>query len=163
MGPVVLRAVVHTLGRGREAGWESSGVAEYTRRLARGSPAIAARLALYPTEEALRLGVARVRCPVVVLDRGGEEQPSTEELAEILFSEVFASSSTAAFVIGGASGLPSELRGPAAEAAPGAASFRRLSLGRLTFPHRLTRLLLLEQLFRAREHRAGSAYHQADG
>jgi len=51
------------------------------------------------------------------------------------------------FVIGGAFGL--EL--------PGADE--RLSLGPMTFPHQLARVLLLEQLFRAHKILAGEPYH----
>jgi len=51
------------------------------------------------------------------------------------------------FVIGGAFGL--EL--------PGADE--RLSLGPMTFPHQLARVVLLEQLFRAHKILAGEPYH----
>ena len=57
-----------------------------------------------------------------------------------------------AFVIGGADGLSTELRGSA---------HWRLRLSPITFPHELARLMLIEQLFRAQAILQGSPYHRA--
>lgn len=148
---LALRAVVHTVGRKREAGWESLAVAEYTKRLARGSPAVLARVALHPSQEALRIAAIELMSPVLVLDERGE-QLSTEEFGALLFGRLFAAEPRVSFVIGGAEGLPEELRT--------GQGFRRVSLSRLTLPHRVAHVLLLEQMFRARELRAGSGYHR---
>jgi 23S rRNA (pseudouridine1915-N3)-methyltransferase len=56
-----------------------------------------------------------------------------------------------ALVVGGADGLPPELVRQAAV---------RWSLGRLTLPHRLARLILLEQLYRALSILRGEPYHR---
>lgn len=57
-----------------------------------------------------------------------------------------------AFVIGGAEGLARDLV---------AAADSALSLGAMTWPHLLVRVLLAEQLFRAQSILAGHPYHRA--
>ncbi len=56
-----------------------------------------------------------------------------------------------AFLIGGADGLSSEIKNMA---------YWNISLSRLTFPHDIARLLLVEQLYRAKAIRQGSPYHR---
>ena len=55
------------------------------------------------------------------------------------------------FVIGGADGLNDALR---------ARADFILSFGRKTWPHRLSRVMLLEQLYRAQQINAGHPYHR---
>ena len=55
------------------------------------------------------------------------------------------------FVIGGALGLPHSLNNSASW---------QLSLSPLTFPHELARLLLIEQLYRAKNITQGGPYHK---
>jgi len=54
------------------------------------------------------------------------------------------------FIIAGAEGFSTEVLGLCQE---------RLSLSELTFPHKLARILLVEQLYRAQTIRAGHPYH----
>lgn len=54
------------------------------------------------------------------------------------------------FVIGGAEGFSDEMLKTANE---------RISLSDLTFPHKLARILLVEQLYRAQTIRSGHPYH----
>lgn len=76
---------------------------------------------------------------LVTLEVEGEALSSTE-LAQRLERWVSQGKGVVAFAIGGAEGLPAGIR---------ARSRFRLSLSRLTLPHRLARLILAEQLYRA--------------
>lgn len=93
-------------------------------------------------------------CPpnafVIALDEGGAELSSLE------FSERYqgwvAQGRPLYFLIGGAEGLDT----PVVRRADA-----RLSLGKLTWPHMLVRVLLAEQLFRAQAIASGHPYHRA--
>ena len=76
---------------------------------------------------------------VVALEVSGKPQTSTG-FAETLQRWVEAGQSPIAFVIGGAEGIPPSIRQRAA---------LQLSLSNMTLPHRLARLVLLEQVYRA--------------
>lgn len=86
----------------------------------------------------------------VALDLGAEA-PDSETLSRRLtaWTEL---SRPLAFVIGGAEGLDAAVMGRADHT---------LSLGRLTWPHMLVRVMLAEQLFRAQAIAAGHPYHRA--
>jgi 23S rRNA (pseudouridine1915-N3)-methyltransferase len=86
----------------------------------------------------------------VALDERGM-QPTSEELARLL-QEWTMRHGEVAFAIGGAHG-----HDPQALAAANA----QLSLGRITLPHQLAHLVLVEQLYRAASILAGSPYHHA--
>ncbi len=89
-------------------------------------------------------------CHAVVLDRTGKAYAS-EDLAVLLQSLEERPPQRTAFVIGGACGLS-----PAVLAAAGT----RLSLGPLTLPHQLARVVLGEQLYRATTILRGEPYHR---
>jgi 23S rRNA (pseudouridine1915-N3)-methyltransferase len=86
---------------------------------------------------------------VILLAAGGQEM-SSPELAAYLESRLEAHGDLA-FLIGGPLGF---------DAAVIAASHDRLSLSRLTFPHELARIVLLEQLYRAFTIMHGEPYHK---
>ena len=78
-------------------------------------------------------------------------QPSSEELADVLRKLFVEGKSDIAFVIGGSLGLHETVLRRADD---------RMSLSRLTLPHQLARVVLLEQLFRAAKINAGERYHK---
>jgi 23S rRNA (pseudouridine1915-N3)-methyltransferase len=127
-------------------GWVSEGVELYRRRL--------------PGLEIVELrdgGLAREAEAISSELRRGEQLVALCEEGQTYDSLGFAQalegsgSEQLAFVIGGAAGLDPSLK---------ARANWRLSLSPLTFPHELARLLLLEQLYRARSIQQGGPYHR---
>ena len=87
---------------------------------------------------------------VVALEIRGE-MLSSEELADFIERKQVSGTSHIQFVIGGSLGL--------SEAVLRRADYR-LSFSRMTFPHQLMRVVLLEQLYRAMKIRKGEPYHK---
>lgn len=85
-----------------------------------------------------------------VLTPEGKEL-SSEAFAEKLRNVKNSGKSSACFLIGSSFGL-----------APGIKALAdfRLSMGPMTFPHHLARIMALEQLYRAESIQAGSKYHK---
>jgi 23S rRNA (pseudouridine1915-N3)-methyltransferase len=89
---------------------------------------------------------------LVTLEVNGEALTSNE-LALRLERWLSRGKGVVAFAIGGAEGLPASLL---------ARSSFRLSLSRMTLPHRLARLVLAEQLYRAFTIQRGEPYARED-
>jgi len=87
---------------------------------------------------------------VVALDLGGAA-PDSETFAALVAGWRDSGRQTC-FLIGGAEGLDADVIGAAGHV---------LSLGRLTWPHLLARVLLVEQLYRAQAIATGHPYHRA--
>lgn len=79
------------------------------------------------------------------------KQRSSEELARHLEELRTSGVSRTVFVIGGSLGLGKNVLARADE---------EMSMSRMTFPHRLARVMLLEQLYRAEKIIAGERYHK---
>ncbi len=86
---------------------------------------------------------------LIVLSPEGQ-QMSTEKLAAYL-NKLQRTSPRTDFVIGGAAGLAEKIKQK---------SDLCLSISRLTFPHRLARVILLEQLYRCFKIIRGEPYHK---
>ncbi len=86
---------------------------------------------------------------IVLLNEGGR-QLSSRALAGLLGRMMEQHPGPVSFVLGGAYGVDERVEARAAES---------VSLSRMTFPHQLARVILLEQLYRALTLRAGHAYH----
>jgi 23S rRNA (pseudouridine1915-N3)-methyltransferase len=76
---------------------------------------------------------------------------SSEELADTLDKLATYGKSKIAFIIGGSLGLSEEVLSRANE---------HLSFSRMTFPHQLMRLILVEQIYRAFRINRGEPYHK---
>ena len=87
---------------------------------------------------------------VIALEIGGK-QLSSEAFAARLSALALDGRSNVAFAIGGSVGLSGEVLARADE---------RMSLGPMTLPHNLARVVLLEQIYRAFRINRGEPYHK---
>jgi 23S rRNA (pseudouridine1915-N3)-methyltransferase len=156
---VIRRATVVAVGRVK--GWAAEGCEDYLGRLRRYFPVEVAEV---PEEDMNRRPASDVlstegerllkRIPagshVVALDREKGEPLSTEDLARRLASLGVSGRSHVAFVLGGPLGLSPKLLSRSDE---------HFSFGRITLPHALARVVLLEQLYRAVKIERREKYH----
>lgn len=137
------------IGRTKEPAMQSL-TAEYLKRISRYAEVEGLEL----RDEAALLNLAagkthnKQRHALVLLDPGGKAL-SSEELAEFVQDQMNRAVPVL-FAIGGANGFTAEAR---------KAAGARLSLGKMTLPHELARVVLLEQLYRAFTILQGHPYH----
>ena len=79
------------------------------------------------------------------------KEVSSEQLSQILSDIPVRGYSEVCFIIGAFDGIPEEIK---------KACDLRLSFSRLTFPHQLMRVILLEQIYRGFNIAAGGHYHK---
>jgi len=101
-------------------------------------------------EAALILAAVPTPARLVALDPRGEPW-SSRDLASHLRDWADRGVGATAFAIGGAAGLDASILAKADTV---------LSLGAMTWPHFLARIMLLEQLYRAQQILAGHPYHR---
>ena len=99
--------------------------------------------------DALRKHVPKGAVTVLLDERG--QQWTSQAFAQWLEIQRDRSVSHVAFVLGGPDGLDADFL---------TSAHRRWSLGHLTLPHELARLLVFEQLYRAHALMAGHPYHR---
>ena len=80
-----------------------------------------------------------------------QKQPNSEEFARYLEQKLVISGSNLSFVIGGSYGLSDELKKRCNDS---------ISLSNMTFLHQMTRLILLEQIYRAFKINRNETYHK---
>ena len=113
--------------------WAEQACAEYARRMPRG----------YEVERISVRKIPQQREAWIALDERGKDL-TTRQFAALLGSE-------ASFIIGGADGLPDQVKQDAR---------LLLRISSLTLPHALAQVVLLEQLYRAATIRTGHPYHR---
>ena len=84
-----------------------------------------------------------------LLDLGGKEVTS-ETFAQMINQDSLLSS-TICFVIGGSYGVSDAVKGKIKD---------KISFGKMTFPHNLARVMLVEQIYRAFMINSGAKYHK---
>lgn len=150
-----MKITVIAIGKAR--GVEAEWCAEYLKRLG-ASIAVqefAAPKSLPPeatqkAEAQLILKAIPAKSFVVLLDERGKDLTS-REFADKIANWQNQGVGDLAFIIGGADGVLQEVCERA--------QFT-LGFGRLTWPHRLVRVMLLEQIYRAKQIIAGHPYHR---
>lgn len=156
---MIRRATI--VAAGRLKGWAAEGAGDYADRLRRHFPVDVVEVAeedmnRRSAEEVLAAEAGRLlkKLPpgayTVALDRGRGKRLASEEVAARLDSFGTAGRSHVAFLIGGPLGLSREALAAADEA---------WSLGDITLPHALARVVLLEQLYRGVKIGRGEKYH----
>ncbi len=119
---------------------------DYLKRLERYTPTEALE---FTSDAALKKQLDRPGQFFVALDIRGR-QFSSVELAEFLGRHQDGGTAALLFAVGGADGFPDGVRESAA---------LQLSLGKMTLPHELARVVLLEQLYRGYTILKGHPYH----
>ncbi len=86
----------------------------------------------------------------ILFDINGENV-SSEKLSEIIDKAYADGNDTVSFIIGGSRGVSDEMKRSAN---------KKVSFGKVTFPHRLMRLIATEQIYRAFTITGGLPYHK---
>lgn len=154
-----MKLTIVCAGKIREK-WLTDGIAEYVKRLSKYTQVEIQEVPdapdTIPTAQALQMEgqklLSRIRpsAYVIVLDLHGKQMTS-EEWSEHVISGFEKGGSELVLVIGGSCGLAPEVVARANE---------RLCLSKMTFTHQMTRLIVLEQVYRAFKIHFGEKYHK---
>jgi 23S rRNA (pseudouridine1915-N3)-methyltransferase len=136
---------IFTVGKTKEH-WLEEALEEYTQRL---KPNLKLEWVFAKDDEGLARLLEKEK-KFIALDPQGKLL-SSEEFSKKIIQILEQEDSRLSLVIGGADGIPEAIKKKA---------LTLLSLSPLTFTHQLTRLILLEQLYRAFEIDRGSPYHR---
>jgi 23S rRNA (pseudouridine1915-N3)-methyltransferase len=133
-----------TIALGRNAGISPVGIAEIAE-----SRAATADLRMADEAARLRAGLPD-EAMTIALDGGGRDITS-EEFAALIGRWRDGGTGTLGFFIGGPDGLAPDIKATAG---------CRLAFGRMTWPHRLARIMLLEQIYRSVTILVNHPYHR---
>jgi 23S rRNA (pseudouridine1915-N3)-methyltransferase len=134
---------ITVLAIGKMRGSDAELCAEYLKRL-KGLTTVKE-----VADDAALLKALPPKSQIILLDERGKDLSSRELATKLAAWQENADD--LAFVIGGADGVTEEIRKKA---------HFTLGFGRATWPHRLVRVMLLEQLYRAQQINAGHPYHR---
>ena len=131
------------------------GIEHYAKRLSRFCDFFVDEVPDYPDDEnAVAKESAAISKKlggyVILFDIKGENV-SSEKFAEILDRAYLSGNDTVSLIIGGSRGVSEEIF---------RAADKKISFGKVTYPHRLMRLIATEQIYRAFTITAGMPYHK---
>jgi 23S rRNA (pseudouridine1915-N3)-methyltransferase len=139
----MIKIKILSIGKTKES-WLEEAMDEYIKRLK-------AQISfdfVWAKDNAQLIELAHKEATVIALDPQGSLF-SSEEFSSFITHKLIQGGSRLTCIIGGAEGLPLELK-----------QLPLISLSPLTFTHQLTRLVLIEQIYRAFEIQKGSRYHK---
>lgn len=134
-----------SVGKTKEL-WLQSAIEEYLKRL---KSTVKFEFFWAKDDEHL-ISLSSKEKQIVILDPKGSMQ-SSEKFSRFIVQELEKGGAHLTFVIGGADGIPQSLK----EKGP------LISFSPMTFTHQITRLILIEQIYRGFEIARGSSYHRA--
>jgi 23S rRNA (pseudouridine1915-N3)-methyltransferase len=140
-----MKAKIIAVGRVKKP-WIAQGVSEYLKRLPRLEIVEIKDMGKEKEAEKI-LSLLKQYDNLIVLSEDGEMYDSVQ-LSQLLDQEM---AQAMVFAIGGPDGVSEVLKN---------AAHRVLSLSRLTFPHELARLILVEQIYRAQTIINNQSYHR---
>lgn len=135
---------IFSIGKTKER-WLEEALSEYIKRL---TPYASLEFFWEKNNENLIKSASKEN-NVICLDVEGSLF-SSEQFSDFLLKCLEAGGSRLCIIIGGANGLPDILK----------KSYPLISLSKMTLTHQCTRLILLEQIYRAFEIAKGSKYHK---
>jgi 23S rRNA (pseudouridine1915-N3)-methyltransferase len=141
----MIKIKIYSVGKTKEE-WLQAALDEYERRL---KPSIAFEWILAKTDEQLKQYLEK-EPHFILLDPKGK-QYSSEGFSSFLLKAIQDHHARLTFAIGGPEGFTQELKNKAKTL---------ISLSSMTFTHQMTRLILIEQIYRAIEIDKKSAYHK---
>lgn len=141
----MLKIKIYSVGKTKEE-WLQTALGEYARRL---QPTLSFEWILAKTDEQLKQFLEKEE-NFICLDPLGK-QFTSEEFSTFLLRSFRDYHARLVFVIGGAEGIPASIKDRGKNS---------ISLSKMTLTHQITRLILIEQIYRALEIDKGSSYHK---
>ena len=138
-----LKLKIISIGKTKET-WLEEALLEYHKRL-KHSVTIEY---VFAKDDAHLIDLVEKEPSLICLDASGSMMDS-EEFSKFLISKFELGKTRLAVVIGGAEGLPLQLK-----------KKPLISFSRMTFTHQMIRLILIEQVYRAFEIAKGTKYHK---
>ena len=141
-----MKTLILAVGTLKEAHFQAA-EAEYRKRLGRFCELDVREV---KDDQALLKALPKARA-LIVLDERGDNLSSRELATLFAHQQSHGGGRTLVFALGGAEGLGESVR---------TLADKTIAFGRITLPHRLARIVLIEQIYRAHTLLANSPYHK---